>query len=150
MHSYGPPHMAGQRHDDQLEHTYSSSVRIRDVALKTCQRRWTCPVLVLWKIWSNSSLSLLLCPLCSGVVLHVSVSSMGKLEHFNYLLFLKLSKWENKWLILNWIFTVRRQLLKPFNRVETLYRSSPLAGLQGYIPYPHTAAVCMFELVVPL
>ena len=30
------------------------------------------------------------------------------------------------------------------------YRSSPLAGLQGYIPYPHTAAVCMFELVVLL
>ena len=30
------PHM-----DDQLEHTYSSYVRIRDVALKTCQRRWT-------------------------------------------------------------------------------------------------------------
>ena len=27
--------------DDQLEHTYSSYVRIRDVALKTCQRRWT-------------------------------------------------------------------------------------------------------------
>ena len=25
----------------QLEHTYSSSVRIRDVALKTCQKRWT-------------------------------------------------------------------------------------------------------------
>ena len=25
----------------QLEHTYSSSVRIRDVAMKTCQRRWT-------------------------------------------------------------------------------------------------------------
>ena len=25
----------------QLEHTYSSYVRIRDVALKTCQRRWT-------------------------------------------------------------------------------------------------------------
>ena len=30
------------------------------------------------------------------------------------------------------------------------YRSSPLAGLQGYIPYPHRAAVCMFELVVLL
>ena len=28
------------------------------------------------------------------------------------------------------------------------YRSSPLAGLQGYISYPHIAAVCMFELVV--
>ena len=26
---------------DQLEPTYSSSVRIQDVALKTCQRRWT-------------------------------------------------------------------------------------------------------------
>ena len=26
--------------NDQLEHTYSSYVRIRDVALKTCQRRW--------------------------------------------------------------------------------------------------------------
>ena len=30
------------------------------------------------------------------------------------------------------------------------YRSSPLTGLQGYIPYPHIAAVCMFELVVLL
>ena len=33
--------MAEQKQDDQLEHTYSSSVRIRDVSLKTCQRRWT-------------------------------------------------------------------------------------------------------------
>ena len=41
MYSYGPPHMAEQKQDDQLEHTYSSYVRIRDVALKTCQRRWT-------------------------------------------------------------------------------------------------------------
>ena len=30
------------------------------------------------------------------------------------------------------------------------YRSSLLAGLQGYIPYPHIAAVCMFELDVLL
>ena len=30
------------------------------------------------------------------------------------------------------------------------YRSSPLAGLQGYIPYPHIAAVYMFEPVVLL
>ena len=35
------PHMAGQNQDDQLEYTFSSYVRIRDVALKTCQRRWT-------------------------------------------------------------------------------------------------------------
>ena len=27
---------------------------------------------------------------------------------------------------------------------------SPPAGLQGYIPYPHIAAVCMYELVVLL
>ena len=30
------------------------------------------------------------------------------------------------------------------------YRSSPLAGLQGYIPYSHRAAVCMSQLVVLL
>ena len=40
MYSNGPPHMAKQKQDDQLEHTYSSYVRIRDVALKTCQMRW--------------------------------------------------------------------------------------------------------------
>ena len=27
-----PPHMAGKKQDDQLEYTYSSYVRIRDVA----------------------------------------------------------------------------------------------------------------------
>ena len=37
MYSYGPPHMAEQKQDDQLEHTYSSYVRIRDVALETSQ-----------------------------------------------------------------------------------------------------------------
>ena len=30
------------------------------------------------------------------------------------------------------------------------YSSSPLAGLQGYIPNPHRAAVCMFELIILL
>ena len=33
--------MAWQKQDDQLENTFSSYVRIQDVALKTCQRRWT-------------------------------------------------------------------------------------------------------------
>ena len=41
MYSYGPPHMAKQKQDDQLEHTYSSYVRIRDAARKTCQKRLT-------------------------------------------------------------------------------------------------------------
>ena len=40
INDYGPPHMAKQK-QDQREHTYSSYVRIRDVALKTCQRWWT-------------------------------------------------------------------------------------------------------------
>ena len=40
MYSYGPPHMAKQKQDDQLEHTYSSYLKIRDVTLKTCQKRW--------------------------------------------------------------------------------------------------------------
>ena len=37
---HGPPHMAKQKQDDQLELIYSSYVRIRDVALKTYQKRW--------------------------------------------------------------------------------------------------------------
>ena len=41
MYSYVPPHMAEQKQNDQLKHTYSSYVRIWDVALKTCRRRWT-------------------------------------------------------------------------------------------------------------
>ena len=41
MYSYGPPHMAVQKQDDQHEHTFSSYVRIQDVVLKTCLGRWT-------------------------------------------------------------------------------------------------------------
>ena len=37
---YGPPHMTEQKQYNQLEHTYSSYVRIQDVALKTYQRWW--------------------------------------------------------------------------------------------------------------
>ena len=40
MYSYGPLHMAKQKQDDQLEYTFSSYVTIRDVALKTWQKRW--------------------------------------------------------------------------------------------------------------
>ena len=35
------PHMAEQKQDDQLKHTYSNYVRIRHIALKTSRRRWT-------------------------------------------------------------------------------------------------------------
>ena len=34
--SYGPLNVAEQKQGDQLEPTYSSSVRIRGVALRTC------------------------------------------------------------------------------------------------------------------
>ena len=40
MYSYGPPHMAKQKQDDQLELTYSSYVKTQDVTLKTCRRWW--------------------------------------------------------------------------------------------------------------
>ena len=41
MYSYGSPHMAAQKQDDQHEHTFSSYVRIQDVVLKTYLGRWT-------------------------------------------------------------------------------------------------------------
>ena len=41
MYSYGSPHMAAQKRDDQLERTFSSYVRIQDVVLKTYLGRWT-------------------------------------------------------------------------------------------------------------
>ena len=41
MNSCVPLHMDEPRQNDQLEHTYSSSVQIRDVTLKTCRRQWT-------------------------------------------------------------------------------------------------------------
>ena len=37
---HGPLHRDEQRQDVQLEHTYSSSVQILDVAWKTCQKQW--------------------------------------------------------------------------------------------------------------
>ena len=40
MYSNWPPHLAKQKQENQLEHTYSSYVRIQDVALKTCHKRW--------------------------------------------------------------------------------------------------------------
>ena len=40
MYTYGPFHMDLQRQEDQLEPTYSSSVPIRDVALRSSQKQW--------------------------------------------------------------------------------------------------------------
>ena len=55
---------------------------------------------------------------------------------------------------LNWyIIFIRSCRLHGYPRpslATSTYRSSPPAGLQSYIPYPHIAVVCMFELVVLL
>ena len=40
MYSYRPLHMAVQKQGDQLEPTYSSSMRIQGVALGTYRKRW--------------------------------------------------------------------------------------------------------------
>ena len=39
MYSYGPPYMAGQKQDYQLEHTFSSYVRIREEAMND-REKW--------------------------------------------------------------------------------------------------------------
>ena len=54
-----------------------------------------------------------------------------------------------------YIYHHHHHVLRPARISLTLlstspYHSLPLAGLQGYIPYHHIAAVCMFELVVLL
>ena len=41
MYSYGSPHTAAPKQDDQHERTFSSYVRIQVVVLKTCLGRWT-------------------------------------------------------------------------------------------------------------
>ena len=41
MYFYRPFHMTEQNQDNQLEPTYSSSVRIWGVVLRTCRKRWT-------------------------------------------------------------------------------------------------------------
>ena len=58
-----------------------------------------------------------------------------KQEHFLYII----------------IIMSRRQRGYPWPSLAiSPYHSSPPAGLQGYIPCPHIAAVCKFVLVVPL
>ena len=49
------------------------------------------------------------------------------------------------------IIMLCRKHAYPWPSVATSpYRSSPLVGLQGHIPYPHIAAESMFKLVVLL
>ena len=63
-----------------------------------------------------------------------------------------LSNWHNPTISsLIIIIMLCRQHRYPWPSLATSpYRSSLLVGPQGYIPYPHRAAVCRFELVVLL
>ena len=56
MYSCGPLHMDKQRQDIQLEPTYSSSVPIRDVALRIYQKQWT----IGWSGKRGSGMSMLI------------------------------------------------------------------------------------------
>ena len=95
-------------------------------------------ILELWWMLSTPSLSLLPGPLRLRVVAPERVLSMGQIEL-------------NCVLIIIIIIMSCRQHRYPWPSLATSpYHSSLLAGLQGYIPYPHMAAVCMFELVVLL
>ena len=50
MYSRGPHRIDEQRQDIQLEPTYSSSVPIRDVALRICRKQWT-----IWRVGERGS-----------------------------------------------------------------------------------------------
>ena len=56
----------------------------------------------------------------------------------------------NTFIIIIIIMSCRRHGYPWPSLATSPYRSSLLAGLQDYIPYPHRAAVCMIELVVLL
>ena len=69
---------------------------------------------------------------------YLSLSSSSFVPTFFLVFFSRESSWHNSWSTELW------------SLATSPYHSSPLAGLQGYILYPHIAAVCMFELVILL
>ena len=136
MYSYGPPHMAVQKQDDQHEHTFSNYVRIRDVVQKTCLRRWT--------IGKSGERGLGISVLPAR---HDDDDNMYKpdltLSNLQWLIC-------QKTIIIIIIMSCRKHAYPWPSLASSPYYSSSLAGLQGYIPNPHIAAVCMFEMVVLL
>ena len=122
MYSYGSPHMAAQKQDDQHERTFSSYVRIRDVVLKTYLGRWT--------IGRSGERG-------SGIsVLLYSSSSYGKwydrLATLNYIHTFRRSI-RAKWNINSFVqdFEIRSLVLSPMKITVTL--STPIAWLEVYL-----------------
>ena len=75
MYSYGSPHMAAQKQDDQHERTFSSYVRIQDVVLKTYLRR--CPRGVMVKAM-NCGIVVREFVLQSRYYVHFRANTLGK------------------------------------------------------------------------
>ena len=123
--------MAVQKQDDQHEHTFSNYVRIRDIVQKTCVRRWTTGK----SGERGSGISVLPAWHDDDADVDTSNAIMFTFGHITL----------GKVII---IMSCRRHGYLWASLAISPYCSSPLAGLQGYIPYPHIAAVCMFQLVV--
>ena len=90
-------------------------------------------MLELWGMQSTPSLPSLPVPVCPGVVASVKSLIYG-LNRTNSIIIMSCHLHGYPWPSL----------------ATSPYHSLPLAGLQGYVPYPHIAAVCMFRLVVLL
>ena len=125
-----PPHIPKQKQDDLLEHTYSSYVRIRDVALKTSQKRW-----MLGRSGERGSgISVLAArhdddddDICNMYYIYVWIC---------YIIIIILSSHQHGYPWPSLATSPKRSLL--------------LAGPQGYTPYPQRATVCRFELIALL
>ena len=88
MYSYGPPHMAEKKQDNQLKHTYSSSVRIREDLsevmndkekwrervsdIRACGTWWWW-----WWWWSGFMMMMMMMWWCERVVVVVVVVSLN-------------------------------------------------------------------------
>ena len=90
-------------------------------------------------------------PQCCGLDSVVQGLNSGHPFHFLRRCTLSLTRfflWIFKWIIIIIIIMSCRLHGYPWpSQATSPYRSSPLAILQDYIPYPHIAAVCRFELV---
>ena len=171
MYSYGSLHMAEQKQGNQFEPTDSSSVRIQDVALLEAMndrerrrekvRDICADGTTRWWWWSILRHPLHYVYTRQNVLVYLNkliLSFLPFLIDFYGIFFITMSQ-QMTYLaeMINWnliiiiiIMSCRQHGYPWLSLATSPYRSSPLVGLQGYIPYPHRAAACMFELVILL
>ena len=132
MCSYGSPIMAGQKQDDQLEHTFSSHVRIWDVVLKTCRRWWT----IGRSGKRGSGISVLTAQHDDDDEICIYSNNRIKRSYHCILLFILYNN--------SIIRMLHCQHGSPWPSLTTcLYRPLLLGSLQGYILYQHRAVIHM-------